>query len=377
MERTDVVVVGGGIAGASAACEMAADRRVVLVEREAQPAYHASGRSAALYSDTYGNATVRALSAGSRAFLQSPPPGFADAPLLSPRGAMVVGREDQRELIEREHAETRRLAPENRLLTGDRMREMVPVLREEWTCAVLSPGSQDIDTHAVVQGYLRRLRARGGRVVAGAEVRGLGRDGEGWRVETTAGTFHAGIVVDAAGAWADALAALAGVRPAGVTPKRRTAFLFDPPDGADIRGWPLVVPADESFYFKPDAGKLLGSPADETPSPPTDAQPDEYDLAVAADRIERATTMRVARISHRWAGLRSFAADKTPVVGFAPDAEGFFWLAGQGGYGFQTCDAMARTAAALAAGRPVPSDLQDLGVTAEALSPARFAAAAA
>jgi len=372
MERVDIAVVGGGVAGASAAAEMAADRRVVLLEREGQPAYHASGRSAALFSETYGGPVIRALSVGSRPFLAAPPPGFADGPLLSPRGALFVGRAEHEEILDREAEAGRRLVPDVRRLGGDEVRAMVPVMRGDWIGGVLEPGAMDIDTHAVVHGYLRLLRARGGRMVADAEVRAIGRTGGGWRIETAAGSFHADVVVDAAGAWADRLAEAAGVRPAGVTPKRRTAFLFDPPDGVETARWPLVVAADESFYVKPDAGKLLGSPADETPSPPTDAQPEELDVAVAADRIERATTMRIGRISHRWAGLRSFAADKVPVVGFDPDAEGFFWLAGQGGYGFQTCSAMARAAAALALGRPVPADLQDLGVSAAALSPARF-----
>jgi D-arginine dehydrogenase len=372
MERVDIAVVGGGIAGASAAAEMAAERSVVLLEREGQPAYHTSGRSAALFCETYGNAVVRGLSVGSRAFLREPPPGFADAPLLSPRGALMVGRADQSDLLDREAEAGRALVPDVRRLSADEVRALVPVLGRDWIGGVLEPGAMDIDTHATVHGFLRLLRARGGRAVMDAEVRAIGRASDGWRIETPAGTFLAEVVVDAAGAWADALAEAAGVRPAGVVPKRRTAFLFDPPDGVDAGRWPMLGGVDESFYFKPDAGKIMGSPADETPSPPTDAQPEELDVAVAVDRIERATTMRIGRISHRWAGLRSFAADKTPVVGFAPDAEGFFWLAGQGGYGFQTCAAMARTAAALVMGRPVPADLQDLGVTAAALSPARF-----
>ena len=209
----------------------------------------------------------------------------------------------------------------------------------------------------------------GGRVVTDADVQASERMSEGWTIRSAAGTFSAPVVINAAGAWADEIAELAGVRPVGLVPKRRTAITFDPPDGADVAGWPVVIDVDEQFYFKPEAGRVLASPADETPVPPQDVQPEELDIAVTVDRVERASTMTVKRIDHRWAGLRSFVADKSPVVGMAPDAEGFFWLAGQGGYGIKTSPTLGRIAAALAQGQPIPDDI---GVSVAELAPQRL-----
>jgi D-arginine dehydrogenase len=236
---------------------------------------------------------------------------------------------------------------------------------------LLEPDAMDIDVHALHQGYLRGLRSRGGALVCRAEVLGLAHDGRRWRVETAAGEFSAPVVVNAGGAWADELGRLAGACPVGLVPKRRTAITFDPPTGASIDHWPAVIDIDEQWYFKPDAGRILASPADETPSPPCDAQPDEYDIALLVERLTGVTTLQIPRIRARWAGLRSFVADKTIVAGFDAIAPGFFWLAGQGGYGIQTAPAVARMAAALAEERALPADIADLGVAAAALSPAR------
>ncbi|MDR6294186.1 D-arginine dehydrogenase [Inquilinus ginsengisoli] len=375
MDVVDVAVIGGGIAGASLAAAVAPGRRVLLLEREIQPGYHSSGRSAALFSETYGNATVRALSTGSRGFFRAPPTDFADFTLTRPRGTLHVGVEGQDAALDRQAGILGRLAPSVRRVDAAEAAARMPVLQPHRIAgAVFEPESLDLDTNGMLQGSLRGLRRQGGLVRTGAEVTALRPlPGGGWRVETAAGPVEAGIVVNAAGAWADAVAALAGIAPVGLVPKRRTAFLFDAP-GHAIDDWPAMVDLDERFYFKPDAGKLLGSPADETPSPPCDAQPEEIDIAIAVDRIEGATTLQIRRLSHRWAGLRSFVADKTPVLGFDPAAPGFFWCAGQGGYGFQTAPAMARLGAALLNGDTVPDDLAALGVTAAALAPGRFAA---
>ncbi|MBM3521348.1 MAG: FAD-binding oxidoreductase, partial [Alphaproteobacteria bacterium] len=361
-----------GIAGASAAWAMAERHRVVVLERESQPGYHTSGRSAALFSETYGNAVVRGLSVASRDFLMGPPAGFAAHALLGPRGAMFPGTRGQEAIVAKLAEEGSRLVASVRALSAAEARERVPVLRADWvTGAVFEPDAMDIDTHAMLQGYLRALRASGGTVKLDAEVGALARDGDGWRLATRVGEIRAAVVVNAGGAWCDAVGRLAGAAPIGLVPKRRTAFLIDPPAGAGSDGWPLVVAADESFYFKPDAGKLLCSPADETPTEPCDAQPEELDVAIAADRIQQAADLPITRISHRWAGLRSFVKDKTPVAGFDDAVPGFFWLAGQGGYGFQTAPGMAMAVAALIDRRPLPPVLVDRGVTAEALSPAR------
>ena len=374
--RYDFAVVGAGIAGASVACELAREARVVLIEREAQPGYHTTGRSAALFSAIYGPAQIRALSRASLSFLRDPPAGFAETPLLAPRGVLMVARRDQfahlealrREVSGRGDVET---------LDGAAARRMMPLLRGDYVAAALfEKDASDIDVNALHQGYLRAFRAAGGRVVLDGEVVGLDRSADGWRVSTRQRSFHAGIVVNAAGAWADEVAGLAGAAPAGLTPRRRTALTVAAPDGFDAARWPMAVDIEENFYLKPESGRLLLSPADETPSPPCDAQPDEMDVAVCVDRIEKAFDLSVRTIGNRWAGLRTFAPDRNPVVGFDPAVAGFFWLAGQGGYGIQTAPAMARLAAALALGRNVPNDIAGEGVEAGALAPARLERAA-
>jgi D-arginine dehydrogenase len=230
----------------------------------------------------------------------------------------------------------------------------------------------DIDVNALHQGYLRGLKARGGELRTDAAVHELSRKDGSWIAKTKAGEFRGAVIVDAAGAWGDEVAALAGARPVGITPKRRTAILFQPPAGIDSRDWHSVIDADEQFYFRPDAGRIMASPADETPSPPCDAQPEELDIAILIDRLEQAADLPVRRIENRWAGLRTFAKDKTPVVGFDSKVENFFWLVGQGGYGIQTAPGISRLVGALVQGKGVPADLADLGVTQQALSPARF-----
>ena len=248
---------------------------------------------------------------------------------------------------------------------------MVPVLRRGHVAAsVLEPYAMDVYVQGLHQGYLRGLKARGGRLVTDAEALSIERLGTAWRVETRAGAFEAAVLVNAAGAWGDVIAGRAGVPGVGLVPKRRTAFVFRAPDGVEVARWPMVVDADETFYFKPDAGRLLASPADATPSAPGDVWAEDLDVAVAAHRIEQATTLGIARIERSWAGLRSFVADGAPVLGHAPDTAGFFWLVGQGGYGIQTAPALARLGAALIGGRPMPADIAAEGVRTEALAPA-------
>ncbi len=376
----DVLVVGAGIAGAAAAyalLEVEPGLRLVVVEREEAPGYHATGRSAAFFVETYGGPVVRALTRGSRGFLESPPQGFSDQPLLTPRGALHVARADQREAAEALYEQCRQLTPDIAMLDAGRVREMQPALRPGYAvCGVLEPDARDIDVHAVHQGYLHGMRARGGQLMTNADVLALQRSHGGWWVETRAGPITATTVIDAAGAWADAVAGLAGLPPLGLQPMRRTALTFDPPGDMAFRGWPVTLDAWEDFYFRPEAGRILLSPADETPTPPCDVQPEDLDVALAVDRLERATVLTVERITHKWAGLRSFYPDRTPVVGMDPRAPGFVWLAGQGGYGIMTSPAMGRIAAALVLGRPIPADLADLGLTAETLAPDRLLATA-
>jgi D-arginine dehydrogenase len=378
VQHADFLIVGAGMAGASAAYELAAHGRVLLLEREAQPGYHSTGRSAALYTQTYGHAVVRALTVASWGFYDSPPEGFAEHAVLSPRGVLLIGRADQTAALDRDFAEGRRLTPSVERLDQAQALARAPMLRPDYVAgAVWEPDAMDLDVHAIHHGYLRGLKARGGRQIGDAEVRALERRDGLWIARTPAGDFAAPLLVNAAGAWADSLAALAGVRPVGLVPKRRTALTFDPvfddpADAAGLAGWPMVIDVDETFYFKPDAGRLLASPADETPVEPCDVQPEEWDVALAVDRVEQAARFRIRRIAHRWAGLRSFVADKVPVVGFDGEAEGFLWLAGQGGYGIQTAPAMARTAASLATGGGLPRDVANLGVMPADLGPGRL-----
>lgn len=373
MECCDVIVAGAGIAGASAAYELAASGSVIVLERESQPGYHTTGRSAAQFLETYGNSVIRRLTRASRAFFFTQPKGFTEHQLLSARSALYIAREDQLDELARFEDEVRRLTPSVERLSARQTLEIVPVLKEAYVASsVIEPEAMDIDVHALHHGYLKGLRRRGGKVVTDAEVTTLSKSRGMWITETPAGTFSAPVVVNAAGAWCDVIAKLAGVRPSGLVPKRRTAFTIDPPPELDTSAWPLTLDIDEQFYFKPESGLILVSPADETPSPPCDSRPEETDVALAVERIQSATTLTVPRINHKWAGLRSFVADNTPVLGMDGEAGGFFWLAGQGGYGIQTAPAMARAVAALIASGALPDDFAELDLRESALAPQRL-----
>jgi D-arginine dehydrogenase len=346
---------------------------VIVLEREAQCGYHSTGRSAASYTENYGGTVIRRLAMASRAFLQDPPAGFCDHPLLAPRGMVTIARADQLELLERQLERAQALvASIHRIDAADAIAR-VPILRRDYVAgAFLEPHSMDLDVHGLHQGFLRGARSRGARIVVNAEVQAIERIGGRWNVTTPAGVFRAPLLIDAAGAWADAVAALAGVRPLGLVPKRRTAFNIPAPPGMTIGEWPMVHDAGEEFYFKPDAGQLFVSPADATPSQPVDAYPEDLDVAAGVERLERATTLNVQRVSRTWAGLRTFAADAAPVVGRDGGVDGFFWLAGQGGYGIKTSPALSRACASLIRDRILPDDLLRLGIAASELSPERL-----
>ena len=373
MRECDFLVIGAGIAGASAGYELTAHGRVILLEREDMPGYHTTGRSAAHYTETYGNETVRRLTKASRRFYEHPPAGFVDHPLLHPRGVMYVAREDQLAKLSDILTEVRALTPSVRQINFDEAARMVPVLSPDYvTAALYEPEAMDIDVHALLHGYLKGVSRRAGEVITDAEIVRLSHAGGRWRAETRAGVFVAPIVVNAAGAWCDELAELAGVRPIGLIPKRRTVVTFDAPPRVDLQTWPLVIDIDEGFYFKPEAGRILASPADETPVPPCDVQPEELDVAIAIDRVEKATTLEVRHIRHKWAGLRNFVEDKCPVAGRDDESEGFVWLAGQGGSGIQTAPALARAVAGLVATGQLPNDLEAVGLSAAVLTPGRI-----
>ena len=366
MTRADIVVVGAGMAGASLAAELAPYASVTMIEAEPQPGYHATGRSAAFWSQTYGGPAVQPLTAASEALLRTPPAGFAERGFLAPRGelhladaagapalaAFEAGFADSGIAFER---------PDE-----DAIRASVPGLRAgPWT-ALLEPTTADIDVAALHAAYLRAARRAGARLACGIPVRAVERVRNGWRVDAGE-TVEARVLVDAAGAWADALARLAGVRPLGIRPYRRTVsqLRMAVPAAPDL---PLVMDALGRFYFKPEAGgRLWLSPHDETPAAAGDAAPEEIDVATAIDRFGRVTAWEVAQVERSWAGLRSFAPDRLPVYGFAGDAPGFYWFAGQGGFGIQTAPAAARLAAAAILGRSPHASVA-------AIDPARYAA---
>jgi D-arginine dehydrogenase len=375
MQEFDFAIVGAGIAGVSAAYHLAPNARVIILEREHVAAYHTTGRSAALHSETYGSAEIRAITVAAGRFYRNPPAGFADHPLLTPRGALTVGRADQEADMKKAASIYAALVPSVRWLEPQEALRRQPMLRPKAVegGAVLEPEADDMDVAAIHGGFLRGARAAGAVLQLNAEVEALERRDGRWVVRLRRGErIAAANVVNAAGAWAEVLGGLAGAAPIGLTPKRRTAFTFDSPAGVDIASMPMTIDFDESFYFKPEVGQFLASPADETPSPPCDAQPEEMDIAIAVERIETATTLQIRRIKNKWAGLRSFVADKNLVIGYDPGVTGFFWLAGQGGYGIQTGAAAGRLAAGLALGQGMPDDIAQLGVAERALSPARF-----
>lgn len=373
----DIAIIGAGIAGASLAAFLGAGVRAVLIEAEDQPGYHTTGRSAAFYSETYGGPLVQPLTTASGPFLASPPAGFAEAPLLRPRGALHVALAGQEAVLDRLADEFAGSGVRLERLERAAILARAPMLRVAWAGAGLwEPDCRDIDVAALHGGFLRQARAHGTRVLTGARVEAAERRGGAWHLATAGGgRVRAAILVNAAGAWADAIAALAGAAPLGIAPLRRTIaqVAVEPPPPADL---PLVLDAAGSWYFRPESGRLWVSPHDEIPDVARDARPEEIDVATAIDRLEQATTLRVSRLESAWAGLRCFAPDRLPVLGWDAALPGFFWCAGQGGFGIQTAPAAGQLCAALLAGRELPAALKAAGVRAEAYAPARFAATA-
>ncbi len=371
MARLEVAIVGGGMAGLSCAAELAPHCDVTVFEAEDAPGYHSSGRSAASYIEPYINATIHALTTGSRAFFERPPAGFADVPLVAPRADVMIATDPKAALIDAYLKRWSALCPGLVEISAAEARQLVPILRSESVArAVSDPNVLDIDVHGLLSGFRRVLKANDGVLATRSRVESLARVDGGWRISTADSQLQCDVVVDAAGAWGDQVAEMAGVATIGLVPKRRTALLLRCAQH-DVARWPIVHEVESEFYFKPDAGRLLLSPADQTPSPPCDAQPDELDVAIAVERFETATTLAIERIEHRWAGLRSFVADSVPVVGFDPAAPGFFWLVGQGGFGIQTAPAMARLSSALIRGVDLPADLRARGLTSEQFRPRR------
>jgi D-arginine dehydrogenase len=366
----DIIVVGGGIAGLSAAAALSSHAKVTVLEAEEQIGFHSSGRSATMLHYALGDRLVRALTLASRAFFDDPPEGLGDPPLGRTMPVLVHARDDERAALDALDAEISPFAKLERLDAAG-VHELCPLLNEDARHGIADLNGIRLDPHALLQANLRRMRSRGGELRTGARVARIERAAGVWTVVSEKGErFSAPILIDAAGSWADEVAKLAGVQPLGLEPKRRTIITFDAPPGTELECLPFAKTVDDELYFAPESGRLFASPMDEVTSEPTDAQPDDYEVALAAFRMEERTTVKVGQVRSKWAGLRTFTRDRHPAAGFAPESDGFFWLAGQGGFGLQTSPAMAAIVESLIAGTPWP--VADVG--AAELSPGRFAA---
>lgn len=374
MSDVDVLVIGGGISGAAIGWALAADRSVALLEQEQSLGVHTTGRSAATLVETLGSNEIRALTIAGRAFLEHPPDEFGPSP-LRPMSLLYMAEPEQVAALHELHDEVRADVPDVRLLGPAETETACGYLRPGVAAAgLLEPRAMEVDVAALHQSYVRGLRERGGQVLRGHGLAHAAYDGSGWTITDATGEQHrAGLLVNAAGAWCDEVAEQCGVRPIGIRPLRRTIFTI--PGGTGVRapaGAPLLIDVGERFYVRPETGQFLCSPMDETPMPPCDPRPEQLDIARAMEVIDRCTLLAPRSVRTSWAGLRSFAPDRLPVVGFAPDQPAFLWYAGQGGFGVQTSPGLARAGAAIVTTGDLPADLLDAGLTVARLSPQRL-----
>jgi len=363
----DIAVIGAGMAGATAAANLSPNKRVALIEAEDVAGYHTTGRSAAIWMQNYGPPDVRVLTRLSRAFYESPPPGFAEAPLIRGRAVLSLANADQMAELEHTLATAQGV---RRIPIGDAER-LAPALRPGYLAgALLEEDAFDMDVAAIHQGYLRMLRANGGVLGLRSKAGRIERRGDVWEIDTAqGGTYRAPVIVNAAGAWGDEVAAIAGVPRLGLEPRRRTAAIIDP-SPFDVSDWPMIIDIHESWYARPEARtRLMVSPADQTPMHAHDVQPDELDIALGIDRMQQALDLPVRRVERAWAGLRSFVPDGSLAIGWDAKTEGFFWCVGQGGYGIQTSPAAGRLVADLILGRDPGAAAAILG----RVNPARHA----
>ena len=377
MEKFDVLIIGGGIAGTGLGYELAETRTVALLEMESSLGFHTTGRSAAAFVESYGSRTVRMLVSTSRAFFEHPPEGF-DVPLLTPRSLLWVASESELGMLEQLETTVREFVPDAELIDSAEAVRRCPVLDPSWVRkALVEQGASDIDVNAIHQGFIRGMKARGGRIHQSSRVAAMERTGGVWRVTTEAGEiFEAPVVVNAAGAWGDEVAKIAGAKPIGLRPMVRNVFIVDRPalpSGTVFSQLPLVFNVGGHFYFKPEGDSMLCSPADEVPSDPCDIKPQVEQIARAIENINTATTMNIRHVRKSWAGLRTFVADRTPVASYDTELDGFFWLVGQGGYGIETSPALSRCAAAILTGGPLPEDALARGLEPSDLNMNRLA----
>lgn len=368
---TVFVVIGGGIAGASAAAHLAPSGDVALFEMESTLAYHTSGRSAAMLVENYGSDGARPLVKAARPFLETPPPGSVDTPLLSDRAVMWVAGQGTMSTLEERAAKAQERGAKCELLSPEEAVAHVPALRIDWLeGALFEPSGADIDVAGLHQAFVRIARSHDADIIANSPVTEIERKNSRWVVKAHDREIEADVVVNASGAWGDRIAALAGVAPIGLQPMRRTAFMV--PGSEESESWPMVVETHETFYFRPDGVQFLCSLAEEVPSEPMDVRPRMEDVALAIERINEATTFGIRSVNSEWAGLRTFAPDRELVIGEDPTAPGFYWLVGQGGIGIQTSPAYGRLLACEITGHPLPDHFVEVGVDPNRTSPERF-----
>ena len=372
-ETYDTVIIGGGIAGASLAYFLSPHQSVLVLEMETQFGYHSTGRSAAEYTERFHSPTTGILTKASYDFFTRPPEGFSEVDLLIRRGNLIIADEEKAahllDVFNDEYKKSSGLL----LLNKHEAVRRAPILKEEYVAAAFyDPDCWDIEVDNLLQGFLKGAKHNDADLQTGIKILSIQKAESMWIIETSTGKIKAAKIVNCAGAWADNVAILAGISPLGLTPFRRTAITVDLPEGIDAHDLPEISEVDELFYFKPEGGKIMASPVDETETVPCDAQPEDLDVAYAAYYLEISTTLDIKKISHKWAGLRTFSKDKDPVVGFSKEDESFFWLAGQGGFGIQTSPVMGALASSLIMHGDVTSDVLKLGLTAAHLSPNRF-----
>lgn len=375
MEKFDVIIIGAGIAGLTTAYELSKTRRVLVLEQEDQPGYHSTGRSAAVYASAYcsENTAIYALLHTSWPFFKDPPKDFSPYPLYSDRGVMFVSHKDNVAELKSYYDQMKQRNPDAALVGRDVIKKKFPPFKDTYTeAAIYDPNVYDLDVTALQEGYLRAIRAEGSFLKTGFRATTIHRSEGKWVISNGAQAFEAPCLVNAAGAWVDKVATMAAVETINIQPLRRTAILIDGPDNEVSADWSMVVEFREEFFFKPDAGKIMACPANEDLSEPCDVQPEDLDIAYAVHYAEDTLDLSVNKIGHSWAGLRSFVEDRGPVIGFDPKAEGFFWLAGLGGFGIQTAPASGRLAAALITGEGIPQDMKDFGLEDSLISPARL-----
>jgi D-arginine dehydrogenase len=366
MQSFDIVVIGAGIAGASVAAHLAKSNSVALIDMEERAGYHTTSRSAAMYEPNYGPPPMLAFTRASAAFFKSPPRGFADTPLISPRQSLFFMPEGQEKQAEELLTKASAL---DEISEAD-ARSIYPVLRHDYAQRTfLDRHTADLDVDVLHRGYLRLFKERGGTMVLVCPVTSMERKNGNWTIN---GSLTALTVINAAGAWADHVAQLAGAKPAGIVPKRRSIAVVPLPNRKDFANWPMVTDVGETWYSKPQSGKLIVSSADATPVEPHDAYADDMAIAQGIENMMTATTIEVERVEHTWGGLRSFAADGNPVVGYDPSVDGLFWLAGQGGYGIQTAPALSETAAALVLNKKMPEYVMEHGLALADIAPERL-----